>query len=55
MEATFLAYGSSVAQKSCSIIRMDVKYSQLCQFDVMLSVEGTKVVCVCVCILREYV
>lgn len=53
MEATFLAYCSTVAQKCHSAISVDVKQSQLCQFDVMSAAGGTKVFCVCTCILRE--
>lgn len=40
----FLPIVQSVAQKCCSVISLDVKESQLCQFDVMSSAEGTKVV-----------
>lgn len=55
MGATFLAYCLSVAQKCHCVISLCVKQSQLCQFDVMSSMEGTKAGSVCVYVLRECV
>lgn len=47
MGATFLAYCLSVAQKCRCVISSDVKQSQLCQFDVVSSVEGAEAGRVC--------
>lgn len=55
MEATFLAYCSTAAQKRCCVISVDVKQSQLRQFDVVSSGKELRILCERVCIWREFV